>query len=451
MEKEKKYCSNCGTEIKDDTKFCVNCGTKIENEIEVEKVEKRRGRPKKVEEDKEIESPKEKPQINIEELKNELRGELLTEIKKETDEQEKNRKKNEIEISEFKSKIKIYPIVSCVITLLLCLVAFGFFYNYYMKNLVIETTRTEKEVTVNENGISDAVEKVYDATVVVESYINGRLYATGSGFVYKTDDNFGYILTNNHVINGATDVKVLFSNEKRETVKVLGSDAYSDIALLRVDKDNVISVAETGSTDELKVGDTAFAVGAPLDSQAYAWTVTRGIISGKNRTVQVSATNSRASQVMEVLQTDAAINSGNSGGPLCNSNGEVIGITNMKLASSSIEGMGFAIPIEKATEIADQFMNGGVVTYPYLGVALNDTSDGGALVEEVEKGSPADKGGIKQGDIIIKIDGKDVTSASYLKYNLYKHKVGDKVSITVKRNGEEKVLEITLGSNGEKA
>jgi serine protease Do len=322
-----------------------------------------------------------------------------------------------------------------------------------MKHLVIETTKTEKEVTVNENGISDAVEKVYDATVVVESYLNGRLYATGSGFVYKTDDDYGYILTNDHVISGATDVKVLFSNDKREEVKVLGSDSYSDVALLRVNKESVVATAEIGSTEELKVGDTAFAVGAPLDSQAYAWSVTRGIISGKNRTVEVSATNSRSSQVMEVLQTDAAINSGNSGGPLCNSNGEVIGITNMKLASSSIEGMGFAIPIETAVSNAEKFIEGGQVTYPYLGVALLDATDeeGGAIVQEVEKKSPADKGGLKQGDIIIKIDDKEVTSSSYLKYNLYKHKVGDKIKLTVKRDGETKVLEITLGSNGEKA
>ena len=434
MEKEKITCSECGEELTEGAKFCTNCGSEIK--------EKKRSRAKK-----------DAPEIDITSLKSELKEEILKEIHEDDEQKKREQKAEEIDLNEFKSKIKIYPILSCVTTLVLCLIAFGFFYNYYMKNLVIETTRTEKEVTVNENGISDAVEKVYDATVVVESYLNGRLYATGSGFVYKTDDNYGYILTNDHVINGATEVKVLFSNDKRENVKVLGSDSYSDIALLRVDKDSVVTVAEIGSTEELKVGDTAFAVGAPLDSQAYAWTVTRGVISGKNRTVEVSASNSRSSQVMEVLQTDAAINSGNSGGPLCNSNGEVIGITNMKLASSSIEGMGFAIPIETAVNNAEKFINGGTVSYPYLGVALLDatTEEGGAIVQEVEKGSPADKGGLKTGDIIIKIDDKDVTSSSYLKYNLYKHEIGDKIKLTVKRDGETKVLEITLGSNGEKA
>ncbi len=443
METNKKICPNCGEEMKKTSKFCTNCGCELKDEVEVEKISKRKGRPKK----------EEQPSLDIESIKKDLKNELLTEIKKEEEVKQKAAKADEIDLNEFKSKLKIYPILSCVVTLLLCLIAFGFFYNYYMKHLVIETTKTEKEVTVNENGISDAVEKVYDATVVVESYLNGRLYATGSGFVYKTDDDYGYILTNDHVISGATDVKVLFSNDKREEVKVLGSDSYSDVALLRVNKESVVATAEIGSTDELKVGDTAFAVGAPLDSQAYAWSVTRGIISGKNRTVEVSATNSRSSQVMEVLQTDAAINSGNSGGPLCNSNGEVIGITNMKLASSSIEGMGFAIPIETAVSNAEKFIEGGQVTYPYLGVALLDATDeeGGAIVQEVEKKSPADKGGLKQGDIIIKIDDKEVTSSSYLKYNLYKHKVGDKIKLTVKRDGETKVLEITLGSNGEKA
>ncbi len=441
----KRICATCGSEVEEGSKFCTQCGTEYNEKVEIEKVPKR-WRTKK-------EEPKEEPKIDIEQIKNEVRKDLLAEVKKEQEKHDRENKAEEIDLNTFKSKLKVYPILSCIVTLLLCLVAFAFFYNYYMKHLVIETTRTEKEVTINEKGISDAVEKVYDATVVVESYVHGRLYATGSGFVYKTDDNYGYILTNDHVISGASEVKVLFSNEKRVTVKVLGSDSYSDVGLLRVNKEDVVAVAEIGKTENLKVGDTAFAVGAPLDSSTYAWTVTRGIISGKNRTVEVSSSTSRSSQVMEVLQTDAAINSGNSGGPLCNSNGEVIGITNMKLASSSIEGMGFAIPIETAVSNAEKFIEGGQVTYPYLGVALLDATDeeGGAIVQEVEKKSPADKGGLKQGDIIIKIDDKEVTSSSYLKYNLYKHKVGDKIKLTVKRDGETKVLEITLGSNGEKA
>ncbi len=453
MTKERK-CPKCGLEIAENHKFCSNCGTEVPEEVEV--VEKKKGRTKTPPVD--VESIKSEVRASVKEevtreVKDEIRKELLAELKEQEDKLEKAERAKEIEEASNNSKVVIYPILSCIITLLLCLAAFGFFYNYYMKNLVIETTRTEKEVTVNEHGISDAVEKVYDATVVVENYVRDRLYATGSGFVFKTDDKYGYILTNDHVIQGASEVKVLFSNEKRVVATVVGSDSYSDVGVLRVDKEAIVAVAEIGSTEELKVGDTAFAVGAPLDSSTYAWTVTRGIISGKNRTVAVGATSSRASSVMEVLQTDAAINNGNSGGPLCNSNGEVIGITNMKLASSSIEGMGFAIPIETAVNNAEKLIKGGKVSYPYLGVYLNDieSDDGAVIIEEIEAGSPADKGGLEKGDIITKVDGKEVTSSSQLRFILYKHSVGDKIQVTIKRNGKEKVLEITLGSNGEKA
>ena len=301
MNQLKKYCPNCGEEQQSSAKFCTACGFKFTEEVKKTRTKK--------------EEVKEEPQI------------IYKEIIKEPSGFEKSKK-------------YIYPVLSCFVTLVLCLIAFACFYKYYMKNLVIETTRTEREVTITETGISEAVYKVYDAVVVVESYVRGQLYATGSGFVYKTDDNNGYILTNNHVINGASEVKVVFSNDNRVTVKVVGSDAYSDVALLSVEKEHVVSVAEIGSSEDLQIGDTAFAIGAPLDSSTYAWTVTRGIISGKNRTVQVSTSNSYGRSnntvAMEVLQTDAAINNGNSGGALCNSNGEVIGITNMKLASSSI-------------------------------------------------------------------------------------------------------------------
>ena len=453
MTKERK-CPKCGLEIAENHKFCSNCGTEVPEEVE--EVEKKRGRTKTPPVD--VENIKSEVRASVKEevtkeVKDEIRKELLAELKEQEDKLEKAERAKEIEEASNNSKVVIYPIISCIITLLLCLAAFGFFYNYYMKNLVIETTRTEKEVTVNEHGISDAVEKVYDATVVVESYVRDRLYATGSGFVFKTDDKYGYILTNDHVIQGASEVKVLFSNEKRVVATVVGSDSYSDVGVLKVDKEAIIAVAEIGSTEELKVGDTAFAVGAPLDSSTYAWTVTRGIISGKNRTVEVGATSSRASSVMEVLQTDAAINNGNSGGPLCNSNGEVIGITNMKLASSSIEGMGFAIPIETAVTNAEKLIKGGKVSYPYLGVYLNDIESdvGSVIIEEIEPGSPADKGGLEKGDIITKVDGKEVTSSSQLKFILYKHSVGDKIQVTVSRNGKEKIVEVTLGSNGEKA
>ena len=324
--------------------------------------------------------------------------------------------------------------------------------------------KLEKEVTVNENGIADAVEKLYDAVVVVESYQKGTLTSSGTGFVYKTDDKNAYILTNNHVISGATEVKVTFTNNQTETVKVVGSDEYTDIGLLSVAKDKVIKVAEIGKAEDTRLGDTAFVIGTPLGSE-YSWTVTRGIISGKDRLVEVNASNSNVSSwVMKVLQTDAAINSGNSGGPIANSNGEVIGITNMKLISRGVEGMGFAIPIEDATNKAEQIIKGENVEYPYIGIAMIDVNKyynsyqygaliqssgvtSGVIVNSVEKGSPAAKGKIEANDIITKINDKEVKNVAYLRYYLYQHKVGDTIKVTVIRDGKNKELSVTLGTS----
>ena len=412
MKKEKKYCPKCGIEVTAEAKFCSECGNKF-----VEKKEE-------VKEEKVI----------------------VKEVVKEPSGFEKSKK-------------YIYPILSCFVTLVLCLIAFTFFYKYYMKNLVIETTRTEKEVTITETGISESVDKVYDSVVVIENYVRGQLYATGSGFVYKTDDNKGYILTNNHVIANASEVKIVFSNNKKVTAKVVGSDAYSDVALLSVDKENVISVAEIGSSEDLKVGDTAFAIGAPLDSSIYAWTVTRGIISGKNRTVQISTGSSgygRQAQTiaMEVLQTDAAINNGNSGGALCNSNGEVIGITNMKLSDTGIEGMGFAIPIEDATFYADAIINGEDITRPVLGIAMYEVKSGSSYrIEGVAKGvgisrvfadSPAERSHLMAGDVIVGVDNVEVTNIAELRVQLYKHKFGDKVNIKYVRSGQTYTTQVDL-------
>jgi serine protease Do len=199
------------------------------------------------------------------------------------------------------------------------------------------------------------------------------------------------------------------------------------------------------------VGDTTFVIGAPLDADTYSWTVTRGILSGKDRLVEVSSSTYK-SVVMNVLQTDTAINNGNSGGPICNANGEVIGIVNMKLSSSKIEGMGFAIPIEVALEYAENFIDGKVITRPYLGVSMYDLSSSifstetGIYLKAVESGSPADKAGLKEGDIITKVNGKEVETTAYLKYELYKYKVGDEIEITYKRNNKEATTKVTLGS-----
>lgn len=337
-------------------------------------------------------------------------------------------------------------LVYSFVTFLICLCLFGAFYEFYLKNLKVETIKTVKDVTVTDTGIADAVEKVYDSVVTVKNYSRGQLYSTGSGFVFKTDDKYAYILTNYHVISGGSEVSVVFTNNKEEKVSVVGYDEYSDIAVLSIDKSNILATAQLGSSESLRIGDTTFAVGTPVDSNVYSWSVTRGILSGKNRMVQVD------NYVMSVLQTDTAINSGNSGGPLCNANGEVIGITNMKLASSQIEGMGFAIPIDDAVKNAESLISGKKINRPYLGVSIYDnnnyfSNDTGVYVESVEHGGAADKAGIKKGDKIIKIEDTEITNTSYFRYQLYKYNIGDKIKITVERDGKEKTFTVTLTSN----
>ena len=334
--------------------------------------------------------------------------------------------------------------------------------NFGPKSVQTIINKSEKEVTVNENGIADAVEKLYDAVVVVGAYKEGMLASNGTGFVYEEDDKHAYILTNSHVVNGSTSVKVKFTNNTVENVEVVGDDTYSDIAVLKIDKSKVIKVAELGDLNNSRVGDTVFAIGAPLDDE-YSWTVTRGILSGKDRLVSASSTNSTTQDmVMSVMQTDAAINSGNSGGPLANSNGEVIGITNMKLVSDGVEGIGFAIPIGDAVEYASELRGNGKIERPFLGISMLDATDTynlaryritldmnqtGAVVIQVQDNSPADKSGLKMGDVITKIEDYEVESVARLKYYLYKYSPGDKVKVTYIRDGKTKTDTITLGKS----
>ena len=360
-------------------------------------------------------------------------------------------------------------IVAVIVTLIICLIAFGLFYTFYLKDRLNteSTTKIEKDVTVTDKGIADAVEKVYDSVVVIETFVKDRAYGSGTGFVFRVDGDKAYIMTNNHVVANATNFKVTFTNNKKVEATLVGGDEYSEIGVLSVNKDDIISVAEMGKSSEMRIGDTTFAVGAPIDSELFSWSVTRGILSGKNRLVEVSSTSGRGSFILEVLQTDTAINSGNSGGPLCNANGEVIGITNMKLASSTIEGMSFAVPIDDAIDYAESIISGKGIERPYLGVSLSDTSytssnnnsawwffgfggeeiKTGVFVQSVEKNSAAEKAGIKVGDNIKKVNNTEVSDVSHFKYELYKYNIGEEIKITVERDGKDIELKATLASN----
>ena len=344
-----------------------------------------------------------------------------------------------------------------------CLVMYAVVY-FFPIAITEDVIKEVRDVTITDTGIAEAVEKVYDAVVIVSTYRDGSYIASGTGFVYRNDGDTYYLLTNYHVIEDGDNVTVTFTNENVVETEIVGYDRYADIAVLSLESDEELVVAELGDNDETRVGDTTFAVGAPLDS-AYSWTVTRGIVSGKDRLVEVSISNSSSNDyVMKVLQTDAAINSGNSGGPLCNANGEVIGITSLKLVSNGVEGMGFAIPIEDAVEKAEQIISGEVITYPVIGISMTDFAsayiqyynlirnsglDNGVIVIAVEEGSPADEAGLRPNDIITAINDEDVTNVAYLKYYLYQYSVGETVTLTVYRNGEMVDLEVTLSSDGQ--
>ena len=324
------------------------------------------------------------------------------------------------------------------------------------------TSENVKTTTVEEiSDLKNAINSVYESAVYIE-VTGDRVSSSGSGFVYKTDDNYGYILTNHHVINNGKKFVVTFSDGTESEASLVSSDEYYDIAVLKLSKDKVKKVATLGDSSNIELGDTVFTVGAPLGKE-YMGTITKGIVSGINRMVSVSN-----NYLMEVIQTDASINSGNSGGPICNIKGEVIGITSSKLIGSGVEGMGFAIPINTVNEIITSIESGTTLERPYLGVQLVDLTNTfalqyyynirissdvefGAVLSFVEENMPASKSGLKVGDVIIEIDGEKVDDVSHFKYILYKHKLGDKIKVKYYRENKigETTIELTEAIKGE--
>ena len=331
--------------------------------------------------------------------------------------------------------------------------------NYTVESVVKNITTSE----LVETSISTSVDKVYGSTVVIVAYKNGKLISTGTGFVYKKDSKNAYIMTNNHVIDDADLVKVEF-NDKSEKIeaKIIGGEVYSDIAVLTIDVKDVGDAVEIGNSEELKLGDTIFTVGSPMGI-TYKGTITKGIVSGKDRMVEVNLTGNTTDYYMKVIQIDAAVNPGNSGGPLCDVSGKVIGIISLKIVKDEVGGMGFAIPIEDALKYANAMEEGGEIARPYIGISMLDLSeeyylwqnritipdgvDEGIAILEVVSGSPADKAGLKKGDIIVKLGDEDVSSLAEFRYELYRHDIGEKVSVTYYRNGKKDSTTITLGKN----
>ena len=309
------------------------------------------------------------------------------------------------------------------------------------------------------NSLAKSVDKIYNAVVAVEEYESGEINNTGTGFIYKVDDKYGYVLTNEHVLGAAKDIRLLMASNEEISAKVLGKDAYLDLAVLQIDKKYVSMVATIGSSEKMHLGDTVFTVGSPLGIN-YHGSVTSGILSGKDRMVSTSASNSVNNDwVMRVLQIDAPLNPGNSGGPLLNINGEVVGICSLKLVDDKIEGMGFAIPIEYAMSHVDSLEKGIKIKWPLLGIRMEEVTDSnlqtngislsdnikeGVIVTNVTKGTGADKAGILKGDVITKINNRKIKDVAYLRYELYQYQSGNTIEVTLIRKGKTKTVKVTL-------
>ncbi len=282
----------------------------------------------------------------------------------------------------------------------------------------------------------------------------------GSGVIYKKSGNSAYVVTNNHVVKGSNALQVILSNGKKVNADLVGADSATDLAVLKINAANVKTVASFGNSNSIVPGQDVLAIGSPMGSE-YANTVTKGIISAKDRTLKAGTDGTLTS----VIQTDAAINSGNSGGPLINMAGQVIGINSMKLASdtqgSSVEGIGFAIPSNEVVTIINQLIKNGKITRPSLGISMVDlsnvTSDQqqsvlklptsvskGVVIMDVNSGSVADTAGLKKYDVITKLGDTQVTDAGSLKAALYKYKVGQNAKVTYYRDGQQHTATLHL-------
>ena len=340
------------------------------------------------------------------------------------------------------------------------------------------TTTVSKTAVKNENSTTQAVDKVKDAVVSVITYSANsqnslfgsaetdtdtnteQVSSEGSGVIYKKEGNFAYLVTNTHVISGAKKVDIRLADGTKVPGEIVGSDTYSDIAVVKIVADKVTTVAEFGDSDQLTVGETAIAIGSPLGSE-YANTVTQGIVSSLNRNVSLKSEDGQAIST-KAIQTDTAINPGNSGGPLINIQGQVIGITSSKIATNggtSVEGLGFAIPSNDAINIINQLEKNGKVTRPALGIQMVNLSNlsssdlqrlnvpssvtAGVVVRSVRTSMPAN-GHLQQYDVITKVDDKAISSTTELQSALYSHSIGDSMTITYYRNGKEETTTIKL-------
>ena len=271
-----------------------------------------------------------------------------------------------------------------------------------------------------------------------------EMEGVGSGVIFRSD---GYIVTNYHVIEGAKEIIVSLADGSTINGTLVGSDEMTDIAVVKVDSKD-LPTAKFGNSDEIMIGEPVVAIGNPMGLE-FQGSVTVGVISALNRTLEIE------DKRFNLLQTDAAISPGNSGGALVNFEGEIIGINSAKLAKTEVEGIAFAIPINTVQSVINEIMEKGYVARPYLGVVLFDKAtaarygyqlriEKGVYVFQVALDSPAGRAGFQRGDIILKIDGKDFNSATEIRAEISSHKIGDKIKVTYDRDGNEYVTEVVL-------
>ncbi len=335
-----------------------------------------------------------------------------------------------------------------------------------LKKDTTESTNTISTTTNSEQNIAKTVSDIENSVVnisikVTASNIFNQTVdeeGSGSGIIYSQDDDKVYILTNNHVVDSANSVTISITGKEQVKAKLVGKDANSDLAVISVSKSDLkssgienISTAKLGDSDKIEVGQTVIAIGNAL---GQGKTATVGIISAENKMLNIDGVKYNA------IQTDAAINPGNSGGALVNTDGEVIGINSAKASQTSVEGTGYAIPINQAKTIAKELMEKGTVDKPYLGIAGYSITDdfktmyninvNGVFVGKIESGSPAEKSGLQVSDIITAVDGQTVNNIEELSKIISSHKSNDTITLSVVRNGNQKgEIKATLANSND--
>ncbi|PAE43615.1 S1C family serine protease [Bacillus sp. 7884-1] len=321
-----------------------------------------------------------------------------------------------------------------------------------------------------------AIDKAADAVVGINNIQNSNFWydesgddqgpaGTGSGVIYKKAGNKAYVVTNQHVVEGATQLEVTLNDGTKIPAKLLGGDVWTDLAVLEIDAAKIKKVAEFGNSEALKMGEPVMAIGNPLGA-TFSGSVTQGIISGINRTIPVDINQDGIMDWQaEVLQTDAAINPGNSGGALVNIAGQLIGINSMKIAQEAVEGIGLSIPINYARPIIDDLEQFGVVKRPYMGVDLKSVAEipgyyqeealklprdinYGVALRQVVSNSPAAQAGLQELDVIVEMDGETIHDVIDLRKHLYQEtKIGDQMEVKYYREGKLNTTTITLAED----